>query len=341
MTIASQSSPARGRLPAILLLLLASATPVFGQARARISTTTSFHAAPDGTRLGEIRAGQEVALGPTRGRWQQVTFETWIYSASIDPVREQGFTHRVTRDGGENLRAEPNGALTGRALEGVFWTRVRSQGGWSRVQRDVWIAADAIARPAARPQTAAPMPSTTAAAPPPPPPPAPAPPPVERVVVRTGAVLSTGPGMDQVGRLPEPVTAEVAERRGEWVKIRTETWVRAADLSPAPPDSGQVTLAQLLETPDRFVGTSVTWRLQYISTHTADELRPELPGGEPYLLTRGPLPEAGFVYLSMTRAQAEQFRSLQPLQEILVRATILASRTRYLPTPVLRLEAVP
>lgn len=308
-----------------------------GQSRARLERTTPFHATANGTRLGEIRAGQEVRLGARQGGWRQVVFETWIFSASIDPTREAGFTHRVTQSGGENLRATPNGALTGRALEGVFWTRVRSSGGWSLVRREVWIAADALAQAAS---TQAPAAQAEAVAPPPSPA-QPPPPPTERVVLRTGTVLTTGPGMDQIGKLPEPMTAEVTQRTGGWVKVRTETWVREGDASPAPADSGQLTLAMLLAEPEKHVGARVTWRLQYLSTHTADELRPEMPPGEPYLLTRGPLPEAGFVYLSMTKAQADRFRSLEPLEEILVSATILASRTRYLPIPVLRFEATP
>lgn len=309
-----------------------------GQSRARIERTTSFHATANGTRLGEIRAGQQVVLGPRQGNWRQIVFETWIFSASIDPGREAGFTHRVTQADGENLRASPNGALTGRALEGSLWTRIRSQGGWSLVRREVWISNGALAQaaPAQRPATLVETPPTPA-----PQPAAPRAPPVERVIVRTGAVLSTGPGMDQVGKLPEPMAAEVIQRTGGWVRIRTETWVREADVSPAPADSGQLTLSQLIDAPEKYLGARVTWRLQYISSHVADELRPELPAGEPYLLTRGPLPEAGFVYLSLTKAQAERFRSLQPLEEIVVRATILAARTRYLPIPVLRFEATP
>jgi hypothetical protein len=336
--IASQSSPARGRLPTVVLVLLAVATPLLGQSRARIERTTSFHATADGTRLGEIRAGQQVVLGPRQGNWRQIVFESWIFSASIDPVREAGFTHRVSQANGENLRASPNGALTGRALEGVFWTRIRSQGGWSRVRREVWISNAALAQaaPAQRPVASVETPPTPALQPAVPPGA-----PVERVIVRTGALLSTGPGMDEVGKLPEPMAAEVLQRTGGWVKIRTETWVREGDVSPAPADSSQLTLSQLIETPDKYLGVRVTWRLQYISSHVADELRPELPAGEPYLLTRGPLPEAGFVYLSVTKPQAERFRSLQPLEEIVVRATILAARTRYLPIPVLRYEATP
>jgi hypothetical protein len=81
----------------------------------------------------------------------------------------------------------------------------------------------------------------------------------------------------------------------------------------------------------------VDWRLELIAVQTADELRLEIPKGRPYLLTRGPLPEPGFVYVTVTEAQANEFRSLQALQELTLRVTIKAPRTRFLATPVVEL----
>ena len=69
------------------------------------------------------------------------------------------------------------------------------------------------------------------------------------------------------------------------------------------------------------MGQPVTWRLQFLSVQTADELRPELPPGMPYLLTRGPLPEAGFVYVAVTAEQAQRFRAMNPLDEFVARGT--------------------
>ena len=70
---------------------------------------------------------------------------------------------------------------------------------------------------------------------------------------------------------------------------------------------------------------------------TADDLRIEMPKGQLYLLTRGPLPEPGFVYVTITPEQAEQFRALQALQELTLRVKIKAPRTRFLATPVVEL----
>jgi hypothetical protein len=73
---------------------------------------------------------------------------------------------------------------------------------------------------------------------------------------------------------------------------------------------------------------------------TADELRPEIPNGAKYLLTRGPLPEPGFVYVIVTDRQLPTFQAATPLQEFTVRGRLRAAQTRYLPTPVLELVQV-
>jgi hypothetical protein len=143
-----------------------------------------------------------------------------------------------------------------------------------------------------------------------------------------------------MGTVAADLPAEVMARSGEWVRIRTEGWVRREDVRPATDPAG-ITLEQLLAAPEKYVGQSVVWRLQFIAVQVADELRPELPPGEPYVLARGPLPEAGFVYVSVTREQAERFREMSPLDEFTANGTIRSPRTRYLPTPVIELRRTP
>ena len=74
-----------------------------------------------------------------------------------------------------------------------------------------------------------------------------------------------------------------------------------------------------------------------IAVQVADELRPEMPPGQPYLLTRGPLPEPGFVYVTIPPERVAEFRALPPLHETVMRVTVKAARTRYLATPVVEL----
>ena len=58
------------------------------------------------------------------------------------------------------------------------------------------------------------------------------------------------------------------------------------------------------------------------------------------MLTRGPLPEPGFVYVILPRDEVTRFQSLPPLQELMLRVTIKAPRTKYLATPVVELVGV-
>jgi hypothetical protein len=353
VTFATQSSPLPGRIPAFLGLLLAavcSQQPAASQTTRRIQVETSFYGQANGTRLGALQPGATVTVRRTSGGWQQVTFEGWIITSSTGPTPRPEFSLAVSAAQGERIRAEPDGEVIARAIRGTGLTRLSRRGGWTQVRRSAWIQvaeasresrvasretpppapapAPAPAPPQAAPSAAAAVPASTASSPGPS---------GERVLVRKGAGMALGPGGTAIGTAPDGMRAEVVERTGNWVRIRTDTWVQAEDVVPMPPDSARITLEQLRADPSRFVGQPVTWRLQFLSVQRADELRPELPPGLPYLLTRGPLPEAGFVYVAVTQEQAQRFRTMNPLDEFVARGTIRAARTKYLPTPVIDL----
>jgi hypothetical protein len=140
------------------------------------------------------------------------------------------------------------------------------------------------------------------------------------------------------GILQPGAPTRVLRRSGEWTRVQLEGWVREVDLGGGAGTSfGSVTAAEVRADPSRYVGRPVDWRLELIAVQTADELRTEIPKGQLYLLTRGPLPEPGFVYVMVTPAQAEEFRALQALQELRLRVIIRAPRTRFLTTPVVEL----
>jgi hypothetical protein len=123
--------------------------------------------------------------------------------------------------------------------------------------------------------------------------------------------------------------------------VQLEGWVKEADLKAS--DGGTlvgVSAAEVRATPGRYVGQTIDWRLQLIAVQTADELRAEMPPGQPYLLTRGPLPEPGFVYVSIPATRIAEFRALPPLTELVLRVTVRAARSKYLTTPVTELVSV-
>jgi len=142
--------------------------------------------------------------------------------------------------------------------------------------------------------------------------------------------------------LPPGTAGRVVGRSGEWVRVQVEGWVRDADVKPAESGVlGGISAAEVRASPDRFVGQTLDWRLQVIAVQIADELRPEMPSGQPYLLTRGPLPEPGFVYVMLPPGRVAEFRALPPLHELTLRVTLKAARTRYLATPVAELVSTP
>jgi hypothetical protein len=342
-----------------LVALLLVAGPLAAQDERRLQAPTDLHRDPDGTPLVSLPAGAPVETGKADGDWRQVTVEGWIYQPSTSPTRRDGFDLVVTSDEGENLRRAPNGPIVGRAREGTLLERVGERGKWFRVRRDGWVprqvvqgktAADttrrqrptrtAGRRPAAAADSGtagAPRPEAAAAA-------AQAGPATAgegvQTVRETG--LSRAPDSAAIAQLPTGTPARVIGRAGEYVRVQVEGWVPAADVKPA--EAGVlagISASEVRASPDRFVGQTLDWRLQIIAVQVADELRPEMPSGQAYLLTRGPLPEPGFVYVMIPPERIAEFRALPPLHEMTLRVTLKAARTRYLATPVAELIATP
>ena len=311
--------------------------------------------------LARLPATVELRVGRARSGWSEVTLDGWVATSSLTADRRDGFDLRVTPRQGAALRARPRGDVIGRLQPGMLVTRVAREGAWTRVRRTGWVASSAVASPAA----AARKPPARAAAPAPDPAyramqgtagttpvrgaaaprPAPATPTAsdgsERIEVARGTGLLVAPEGASIAALQPGATARVLGRSGEWVRVQMEGWVREPDLKAA---SGNalvgVTAAEVRANPERYVGQVVEWRMQYVAAQVADDLRPEMPPGQPYLLARGPLPEPGFLYVMVPRDQLARFQALPPLAEVTIRATIRAARSRFLATPVVELQSV-
>ncbi len=359
MIYAPQSSPGLRWLPACAVAVFLLFPPRLGAQNAReISTATRLRKEPEGIALVSLPAGTSVEPKRTRGNWHEVVVEGWIFSRSTEKTRRDGFDLVVTAANGENIRSAPNGEVVGRVRTGTLLRNEEVRGAWTRVRRAGWVPRGAIrsaapravsprAAPAARPEPAAPveldltepiesgaLPAQVAA---------PAPPDRVSADTQRGQVaretgIFAAPEGSQYGTLQMGASARVVGRSGDWARVQLEGWVRESDLTPGSAVSlGAVTAAEVRADPPRYVGRTVDWRVELIAVQTADELRIEIPKGRPYLLTRGPLPEPGFVYVTVTEAQAIEFRSLQALQELTLRVTIRAPRTRFLATPVVEL----
>lgn len=307
----------------------------------RLARETRFLKAAGGQALGTLLAGTSVTPGKTSGSHTEVEFEGWVFSASLGPLNRDGLDLIVTKRPSENLRAEPDGTLLARLGTGTGFVKVETRGGWTRVRRKAWVETQALARPAATP---APRPGTPPSATPQAaaPPAAPVlPSEVDRAELARKATLAIVPEGAAVGGLDSGAAVRIVSRSGGWSRIQVEAWVPDSTLRPA--ESGVlvgVSPAEIRANPARFVGQVVEWRLQFVALQTADELRPEIPVGRRYLLMRGPLPEPGFVYVVVSPDQVARLEQLPALKELLIRGTIRAATSRYLPTPVLELVAI-
>jgi hypothetical protein len=335
-----------GRLPAcITLLWLLFTFPLVAQHTTQISADARLRKEPDGIALLSLPAGTSVQTRRARGAWYEVVVEGWIFSQSTAASRRDGYDLVVTPTAGENIRREPNGEVIGRARSGALLRKLETRGGWTHVSRDGWIPREAIApieSGAISPEASADTPLVQGTAPPPASSqPAPAAPPgkppadADRVEAARETAVFAAPEAAQFGTVQAGTPTRVLGRSGEWVRVQLEGWVRAGDLQSASGAAvSRVTAAEVRSDPSRYLGRTVEWRLQLIAVQTADELRTEMPKGQNYLLTRGPLPEPGFVYVTVSDAQAAEFRTAAALQEVTLRVTIKAARSKYLTTPI-------
>jgi len=340
VTDVPQSSPSRSALPACFGVVAALAGTVFAQSSVSIPRDTPFFKEPGGTRLGTLVAGVRVVPGRASEGFTQITIDGWIYSASTQGDRREGFDVSVNVADGENVRASPNGAVIARAVEGTLFNRVSTSGGWTRVRRAVWIQAPAVRRPVpaersagraeSAPSRPVPPPDTGKSA-------APAPREERRATLRAESSLQRSPDGTLLAKLISPAEVLVGEAQGEWVKVTLEGWVRRGEVDSAVTPRPAITAAMLRDNPDRYVGQTVDWRVQFLAMQQADELRPEMAPGQEYLLVRGPLPESGFAYVTVSKQQAEQLQGLTPLEELSLTVIVRAGRTRFLATPVVEL----
>ena len=366
MTYAPQSIPPRTRLPACVAALLLLSWSVSGPLEAqqrRAINATSIHGVPGGVLLARLPERATLATGATRGGWREVTLDGWVATSLLTADRRNGFDVSVTGSD-VRLRAAPNGAELALLEKGMLLDRVEARGRWTHVRRKAWVRSNAVAaagatttaqrsRPAPRParedapaardtqpdSAAAYRPMAQAQSPATPT----APPGADAEVMEAAraASLHSVPEGPRSGSFVPGTPVTIVGRAGEWVRVQAEGWVRESELKPATggPLVG-VTAAEVRANPERYVGQTVEWRVQYVSTAVADELRPEMPPGQSYILARGPLPEPGFVYIMVTPQELARISAFPALTELTVRATVRAARTRFLATPVIQLRTL-
>jgi hypothetical protein len=307
-------------------LLIVRASPAPAQAARPLAVETDLLKEPGGVQLLHMLKGTPLIATPAKGGGFAATIDGWIPENALHDDKRDGFDISVSLAAGTTLRDKPSGNPLASARLGALFDKVEAKNGWVHVKRTGWVPASAFAAPSAAPTASAPATQQPAAATRGGAPPA--------TTVSAGAALTAQPGGSAVATLESPLHATVIEHKDGWAHVQVDAWVKDAALGNAPAPTG-ITAADIRAAPDKYVGQTVEWTVQLLGIQKADELRPELPAGQPYLLARGPIPESGFVYIAVTSDEAETFRKLEPLAKIRIRATIRAGKSRFLPTPVL------
>jgi hypothetical protein len=334
-----QSSQVLRALPVVIsgAALVAPLARAGAQIRYRVAADDAwFCQQAAGKRLAVLPRGVALAADPSAadsGDWRAVTLDGWIYAPSVGPTTRMGFDLVVTANPQENLRGAPGGPVITKLPQGFLLSKVDAEGRWVHVRRTGWMAgaslepvAQALSARRAAPDSGAPPPDTGA------------PTDSARLEPARRTTLYRAPDGPAAGTIAQATPLRVLSRSGQWARVEFEGWVKAADLETAPPGAlVGVSAAEVRADPQRYVGQTLRWRLQYLAQAQADELRPEIPAGATYLLTRGPLPERGFVYVVVPDAKLPLVRRLAPLSLMVVTARVRAGRSRYLGNPVVDL----
>ena len=298
------------------------------QERVRTSAESPLTKDPGDQPLGTLAKGVDLTLGQRQGDWVSISLDGWIFTSSVAQTDREGYNLITTKRPGENLRTVAKGPLLARLQNGVLLKKVETKGGWTHVQRTAWIQAKVVGNAGDTTTVAAQEPDTSVLL-------------GHRVELTRGTRLLQAAEGPLVATLATGAKAKVLSRSGDWIHLQVDGWVKDSTIKIN--DSSVLTgvsLAELRAEPNKYIGQTVEWRVQFLALQKADELRPEMPQGSTYLLTRGPLPEPGFVYVVVAADKAAQFATTPALQELTLRVIIKAPQTRYLANPVVELVSV-
>ena len=330
-----QSSHLLPALPACAALRVLTLGPgaalLPAQQEFRVLRTENFRRDPSRSAalLATVNAGVELHADSVTDQWVQLVLEGWVWAQSLAPTSQPGFDLRVSPGRGENLRAAPNGRVLGRLSEGCLLVELDREPGWVRVRRVAWMFRGSVEPVGAAARAAAPAPVAATSS---------AQIGLDWAVTADRARLYRTPDGDSAGLLAPDASVRVLARSGEWVRVQTEGWVRESDLKPSSPGVlVGVSGAEVRSSPREFEGALLQWVVQYIAIQSADELRREIPEGQRYVLARGPLPEAGFVYIVLDDVQLTEIERLDPLTELVIIGRVRTARSQYLGNPVLDL----
>ncbi|MEX2527551.1 MAG: hypothetical protein WEA09_07925 [Gemmatimonadota bacterium] len=319
------------------------------QQQLSVRVEENLRAQPNGTLLGTLEPGARLREGVREGQWSEVTVEGWIWLESLQQ-RSGTLNLVVSVSGGENLRSQPQGSVMGRLAIGTLLEELERRPGWVRVRRTGWMW-----RPSLETASVAEASGQTA----------PQPPPTQSQVGRApgnqsdvatsngawirigsrGLPLLAGPGGDTLGVTGPGTEVQVLGRQGNWSRVRLEGWIWTPEGQAGGVESGEATppevsAADIVASPDAFLGRVVTLTLQFISLERAERVRTDFYEGEPFLLTRASQGGGGFVYVALPPERLGEVQGIAPLDRIVVTGRVRAGAGTLTGSPILDLQGL-
>lgn len=361
--------PLRRRLAVLACGLILFSGPVAAQG-VTLQRAENFRVEPNGILLAELRPGTELGWISTRDTWVEASMEGWVWAQSLQATDRSGFDLVVSSDGGENLRARPQGEALGRLSEGTLLEELERIPGWILVRRTGWIwgasvsveegvPAGADLPSISTPTTGPDDPGLTGRGDPGASPARGAGPAVTNSIpAAAGTPVLLSPEGDTVGVVARATELQVVGSTEGWARVRLEGWVRLPEgtrldpeASPAgsgPPRSaagadvaalgGGLSLEDVLADPVGTRGREVTWELQLLTVERAGALRTDLTEGEPYLLMRPAGEGTGrFVYVALPESRVPEVERITPLERLVVRGIVRMGSSPITSGPILDL----
>jgi len=157
-----------------------------------------------------------------------------------------------------------------------------------------------------------------------------------------GAPVLSIPDGDTLARARPGADLQVLAREGSWARVRLEGWVwapRIEDAADAPEGAavGDLTPADVAQSPAAYRGRVVSWDLQFVSLERAEKVRTDFYEGEPFLLTRTSTSAGAFVYVAVPPERLGELEGLVPLERIRVVGRIRTGSAALTGNPILDL----
>lgn len=160
-------------------------------------------------------------------------------------------------------------------------------------------------------------------------------------IVTRSTALREAPDTKALAQLAQGTTVELLARDRGWVRVRTEGWVREADVQPADTTvKSMLSAADLRADPEGTQGKVVQWTVEFLALQTANPLRKGLADAEPYMLARGPGTENAILYLVVPPSLLSTARALQPLAKLSVSARVREGRSAPAGIPILDVQSL-